>query len=146
MPLSEVRAVERCHNASDHVRLTFDDGGTPAQVGSVLDPLRRNRVSSTRPRLLRPPFGAGALSRRLARIAHDSGHRVCRWTTGTYDWDDQTPVVMTRRVRYGDYRSAPIAAGGGNDLMHGTGRYTAAGSQRIIDGIRARKLGLQPLG
>lgn len=199
MTLAQARAVERCHNTTDHVRLTFDDGGSAAQVGSILDTLRRNRVrgtfffrgdwaarhpalfdrirrsghwignhtyshpplsrtterevvrqlrlgtaATTTPRLLRPPFGAGALSSRLARIAGDSGYRLCRWTTDTYDWDDQTPVVMARRVRYGDHRSAPVAAGG-NILMHGTGRHTAPGLQRIIDAVRAKGLTLQPL-
>jgi hypothetical protein len=46
---------------------------------------------------------------------------------------------MVERVRHGDYRTPPIAAGG-NILMHGQGRYTASGLQQIIDAVRAKGL------
>jgi hypothetical protein len=51
---------------------------------------------------------------------------------------------MARRVRFGDYRSASIAAGG-NVLMHGTGRYTASGLQAIIGAVSDTGLRLEPL-
>ncbi len=51
---------------------------------------------------------------------------------------------MAERVRYGDDLTPPVEAGG-NILMHGSGRYTSSGLQKIIDAVRARRLVLDPL-
>jgi hypothetical protein len=51
---------------------------------------------------------------------------------------------MVERITYGDFRSAPISAGG-NILMHGHAKHTAPGLQKIINAVRAKKLTLQPL-
>ena len=107
--------------------------------------IRRGVNATTTPKLLRPPFGAGALTSRLQSLAAGQGYRLCRWTVDTFDWDSATPATMRERVVTGDYRSAPIDAGG-NVLMHGTARYTSAGGlQAVIDGVRARNLTFQPL-
>lgn len=44
MPLAEVHRVEHCGNTTDRVWLSFDDGGSPEQVTSILDTLKRNNV------------------------------------------------------------------------------------------------------
>ena len=199
MTLAAIKQIERCANTTDNVWLTFDDGGSKAQITSILATLKRNNVKAQfffrgdwaaknaalfktikssghvignhtdthpalsrmgktslvkqitggtaatgTPKLLRPPFGAGAFTTRLQDVARGQGYELCRWTTDTYDWDGPSTSLMVERVRYGDYRSAPIAAGGVL-LMHGHGKNTAPGLQRIIDAIKARKLKLPPL-
>lgn len=199
MSLPEIRRIEACHNKGPHVWLTFDDGGSPEQVGRILRTLRRNAVRgrffftggwgrehpallrriaadghllgnhtathaalsavpapevsrqiragtspTTSPKLLRPPFAAGALTTRLQRLAAARGHRLCRWTVDTYDWQGPTAGRMAERVRFGDELTPPVQTGG-NILLHGTGRHTSTGLQRIIDAVRARRLTLDPL-
>lgn len=199
MSAATVQQIERCHNATNDVWLTFDDGGSPAQVASILATLSRNNVkarfffrgdwaranptllprikaaghiignhTSTHrslsrestaavlkqvdagtaatgsPKLLRPPFGAGALTTKLQRDVQQRGYQLCRWTTDTYDWDSTTVPQMVERITYGDYRSAPVTAGG-NILLHAHGKHTAPGLQKIINAVRAKKLRLQPL-
>jgi peptidoglycan/xylan/chitin deacetylase (PgdA/CDA1 family) len=194
-----IRQIERCGNTTSNVWLTFDDGGSKAQITSILATLKRNNVkgqfffrgdwarknpalfrsltaaghvignhtdthpalsrmgktnlvkqigqgtaATGTPKLLRPPFGAGAYTTRLQDVARGQGYELCRWTTDTYDWDGPSTALMVERVRYGDYRSPPIAAGG-VILMHGHGKNTAPGLQKIIDTVRAKKLKLQPL-
>ncbi len=191
--------IERCHNATDRVWLTFDDGGSSTQVRRILATLSSNDVrgrffftgawaatnpalmrqiraaghllgnhsyshaalsevpkaevlrqidrgvrATTSPRLLRPPFAAGALTSRLDSIAASRGYRLCRWTVDTYDWHGVTAARMAERVRHGDELTPPIARGG-NILMHGTGRHTSTGLQRIIDAVEAKGLELEPL-
>ncbi|MEV4638124.1 polysaccharide deacetylase family protein [Actinoplanes sp. NPDC049548] len=199
MSPAAIQRIERCGNTSNDVWLTFDDGGSAAQVTSILATLKRNNVkarfffrgdwarenpalfkkikdaghvvgnhTSTHPalsrmgetsvgkqidkgtaatgspRLLRPPFGAGAFTTRLEQIAQAKGYRLCRWTTDTYDWDGPSTARMVERIKYGDYRSAPVTAGG-VILMHGHGKHTAPGLQKIIDTVRAKHLRLAPL-
>jgi len=199
MTAAVIQQIERCFNTTSDVWLTFDDGGSEAQVTSILATLKRNNVKAQfffrgdwarangalfaqikaaghvignhtsthpalsrmseanlvkqidagtaatgEPKLLRPPFGAGAFTTRLQGIAQGQGYELCRWTTDTYDWDGPSTALMVERVEYGDYRSAPITAGG-VILMHGHGENTAPGLQEIIDVVKAKKLTLQPL-
>jgi peptidoglycan/xylan/chitin deacetylase (PgdA/CDA1 family) len=199
MTAADLQRIERCGNATGNVWLTFDDGGSKAQVTSILATLKRNNVKAQfffrgdwarnnpalfasliaaghvignhtdshpalsrmgktnlvkqigqgtaatgTPKLLRPPFGAGAFTTRLQDVARGQGYELCRWTTDTYDWDGPSAALMAERIRYGDYRSAPVTAGG-VILMHGHGKHTASGLQRIIDTVRAKKLKLEPL-
>lgn len=197
--MAEIDKIERCHNATDQVWLTFDDGGSPTQVRSILRTLRANHVrgrffftgrwreqtpgllqeiragghlianhtyshvplsqssasdvrwqirhgltAAANPRLIRPPYAAGALTLRLSRLAGPLGYKVCRWTVDTYDWQGPSAATMANRVRYGDYTTPPIQAGG-NILMHGHGENTASGLAGIIRAVRARGLTLEPL-
>jgi peptidoglycan/xylan/chitin deacetylase (PgdA/CDA1 family) len=194
MTLATTHQIERCYHTTNDVWLTFDDGGSAAQVTSILATLKRNNIkgrflfrgdwarknpalfkrieaaghiignhTSTHPalsrlgqksidtqidqgtaatgtpKLLRPPFGAGAFTTRLQEIAALKGYQLCRWTTDTYDWDGPSVTTMVQRITYGDYRSAPISAGG-VILMHGHGKNTAPGLQRIINAVHAKKL------
>ena len=199
MSVPRMQAIERCFNGTDRVWLTFDDGGSPAQVKRILATLRKanvrgrffftgiwarryrtlmkqikreghlvanhsyshaalNKLSkpdahrelrggvrpTTVPRLLRPPFAAGAFTSRLQAIARAHRHRLCRWTVDTYDWQGVSARRMAERIRYGDAKTPPVAAGG-NILMHGTGRNTSTGLRRIIRAVRSRDLVLDPL-
>jgi peptidoglycan/xylan/chitin deacetylase (PgdA/CDA1 family) len=111
---------------------------------NVVAQITQGTAATGSPKLLRPPFGGGAFTTRLQQIAQKQGYQLCRWTTDTYDWDGTSTSVMVERIKFGDYRSAPVSAGG-VILMHGHGEHTAAGLQAIIDTIRAKKLKLQPL-
>jgi peptidoglycan/xylan/chitin deacetylase (PgdA/CDA1 family) len=199
MTMAQIQLIEHCGNTSPDVWLTFDDGGSPAQVNSILATLKRNNVqgrfffrgdwarknaalarairrsghlvenhtdthpalsrmsassivkqmnggvgANSTPKLLRPPFGAGAFTTRLDQVAGTQGYELCRWTTDTYDWEGTSTAQMVERVRYGDYRSAPVGPGG-VILMHGHGKYTSPGLQQIIDTVKARKLSLPKL-
>lgn len=110
----------------------------------VVRQIDRGTRPSPRSRLLRPPFAAGALTSRLRRIAASRGYRLCRWTVDTYDWQGDTAARMAERVRHGDHLTPPVGAGG-NILMHGAGRNTSTGLQRIIDAVKAKGLKLDPL-
>ena len=198
--LRAIQAVEDCGNSTERVWLTFDDGGSRAQVSRILDTLRRadvrgrfmftgtwrsdhprllqrikqdghllgnhtatheplskigrqavrsqirGGIGSTmrRPRVLRPPYGAGAFSARLGRLAAAEGYAVCRWTSDTYDWDRASVDLMVERIDHGDFRTPPLLAGG-NLLMHGTGEHTSGGLSRIIRAVREQGLRLDRL-
>lgn len=199
MSLRRIEQVERCFNPTSRVWLTFDDGGTPAQVGRILHTLARNRVrgrffftgawaaanpgplaairraghllgnhslshsalsavsrdevarqldqgipATTTPRLLRPPFAAGALTTRLQRLTAARGYRLCRWTVDTYDWQGATGARMAERIVHGDDLTPPVGPGG-NILMHGTAPHTSTDLQLIIDAVRRKQLVLDPL-
>lgn len=111
---------------------------------NVVKQIAGGTAATSTPKLLRPPFGAGAFTTRLQDVAQGQKYELCRWTTDTYDWDKTPTAQMVERITYGDYRSAPIAAGG-VILMHGHGKYTAPGLQKIIDAVRAKHLTLQRL-
>jgi peptidoglycan/xylan/chitin deacetylase (PgdA/CDA1 family) len=111
---------------------------------NVIAQMQQGTAATGTPKLLRPPFGAGGFTTRLQKIVESQGYRLCRWTTDTYDWDNTSTSLMVERIKFGDYRSAPIRAGG-VVLMHGHGEHTASGLQAIIDTIRAKKLRLEPL-
>lgn len=137
------RLLRSGHFVANH---SYDHPALSKQSSAeVVRQIRRGVQATTTPRLLRPPFGAGALTSRLQNLAGAQGYRLCRWTVDTFDWDQATPAGMRERVVTGDYRTPPIAAGG-NVLMHGTARYTSVGGlQAVIDGVRARHLTMQPL-
>lgn len=101
-------------------------------------------VGATPPRLLRPPFAAGALSSCLLGLAAEKGLRLCRWTVDTYDWQGPSVTRMVERIRTGDELTPPIAPGG-NILMHGAGPNTARGLEQIIDAVLAEGLQLERL-
>jgi peptidoglycan/xylan/chitin deacetylase (PgdA/CDA1 family) len=112
-----------------------------AEVGRQMS---RGIAATTKPRLLRPPFAAGALSARLEGLAAARGYRLCRWTVDSYDWQGPTGARMAERVRFGDEMTPPIRAGG-NILMHGTAPHTSGELQLIIDAVRRAHLVLDPL-
>lgn len=113
-------------------------------AAAVLAQIDRGTRPSFGPRLLRPPFAAGALTNRLQSLAATRGYKLCRWTVDTFDWQGPTAARMVERIRHGDELTPPIASGG-NILMHGTAPHTSTGLQQIIDAVRAQGLTLDPL-
>lgn len=126
------------NHTADHAALT--------KVGwrEVLRQIAGGVTPTTRPALLRPPFGAGAFTSRLVSLAASAGQSVCRWTMDTWDWDGSSASVIVERVRHGD-RLSPPAAAGGVILMHGYGAHTAQALQGVIDAVRAKGLTLDRL-
>ena len=96
------------------------------------------------PRVLRPPYGAGAFTARLAALARQQGYTLCRWTTDTFDWQEPGAAIMSERLRYGDAVTAPVGPGG-VVLMHSSHASTITAVQRIVDTIRAKGLRLDRL-
>ena len=126
-------------NHSDtHAALSRESGA------AVLRQLDHGIRATTAPKLLRPPFAAGAFTHRLDSLVAMRGYRLCRWTVDTYDWQGVSPARMVERIRRGDELTPPIAAGG-NILMHGTAPHTSYGLQRIIDAVRIERLALDRL-
>ncbi len=113
---------------SDAAVLREIDGGVPA---------------TTSPMLLRPPFGAGAMSKRLVSLAARKGYKICFWTVDSRDWEGHSAQTITGRIVGGDSRS-PRAEAGGVVLMHAQRPNTAAALPSIIQGLRARGLQLEP--
>ncbi|MFZ0158007.1 MAG: polysaccharide deacetylase family protein [Kineosporiaceae bacterium] len=198
-PASDVSAQERrtiltCHRNTSAVALTFDDGGTAAQVTRIVTQLDRakirgrffvrgdwaranprlvtyitahghdigNHTSSHRqltavsdatmrseiargakatgqPRLFRPPYGAGAFTKRVNAAARAHGLKVCFWGVETRDWTGASAAALAAAVRYGNADTPPVFTGG-VILLHIHGRNTAAALPGIIAAIKARGL------
>jgi len=102
-------------------------------------------VSATStPKLIRPPYGAGAYSQRITNDAAALGYRVCHWTTDTSDYAGLSATTIINKVLYGDAVTAPARAGG-SVLMHMSGANTPAALPGLIRGMRAKGLLLEPL-
>lgn len=105
----------------------------------------RGKTKYANTNLMRPPYGATSTT--VRRAIADLHGRQCLWTVDTMDWSKRYTLSandIVRRVRYGDHWTRPVYAGG-VVLMHGTGRYTVAALQGVIDAVKARGLKLQPL-
>lgn len=111
---------------------------------SVLSQIDRGTRPTAQPRLLRPPFAAGAFTSRLQSLAATRGYKLCRWTVDTYDWQGASIARMIERIQRGDDVTPPVSPGG-NILMHGTAPHTSYGLQRIINAVRDEGLALDPL-
>lgn len=94
--------------------------------------------------LLRPPFGAGAYTRRLDDLATSLGLALCTWTVDTRDWTGSSAATIIRRVRHGDAITPPVKAGG-VVIMHMNGEHTGHALPGVIHAIRARGLHLHSL-
>jgi peptidoglycan/xylan/chitin deacetylase (PgdA/CDA1 family) len=187
--------IRTCYDLSPRIWLTFDDGGTPAQVMRILAVLRAERVraiffptgvwaaahpdlvrrmvrdghllgnhtydhadlmtltdasagwdirhgvrsTATPGPLLRPPYGSGAYTFRLYRLAAEQGQRLCSWTVDTRDWTGASEATIVRRVRTGDMWTPPVGRGG-VVLMHMSGKHTGEALPGVISAIHGRGL------
>lgn len=95
------------------------------------------------PKLLRPPFGAGAWSTRVVDAIAANGHATCRWTADTRDWTERPAAAMAAAVRWGDDFSPPVEAGG-VILMHAN-HFAPAKLQAVIDAVKDRGLVMEPI-
>ena len=100
--------------------------------------------ATSSPKLIRPPYGAGAYSQRITNDAAALGYRVCHWTTDTSDWAGVSATTIINKVLYGDAVTSP-ARPGGVVLMHMSGANTPAALPGLIRGMRAKGLVLEPL-
>ena len=100
--------------------------------------------ATSTPKLIRPPYGAGAYSQRITNDAAAMGYRVCHWTTDTSDYAGVSATTIINKVLYGDAVTAPARAGG-SVLMHMSGANTPAALPGLIRGMRAKGLLLEPL-
>ncbi|MGZ4594116.1 MAG: polysaccharide deacetylase family protein [Actinomycetes bacterium] len=197
---STQQQIEHCYSESRAVWLTFDDGGSPAQVNRILDVLRHEHVraiffpigswAAAHPdllrrmardghlvgnhthdhvdlakvsdakggwqvthgepsvvapaHLLRPPFGAGAYTGRVQRLAASNGDRLCTWTVDTRDWTGSSAATIVRRVSHGDAITPHVKAGG-VVIMHMNGDHTGQALPGVIKAVRARGLALHSL-
>ena len=110
---------------------------------AIKSQIRRGVQGNTTRKLLRPPYGGGAFTARLQKIAKNMGYAVCYWTVDTRDWDAKaSPSARTivNRVIKGDKYSPPVKKGG-VILMHGTSRFGVEATPEIIRHIK--KLGLK---
>lgn len=107
--------------------------------------IRRGVDATTTPRVMRPPFAAGAFSQRVRRLAGEQGYTVCRWTADSADWSELSSASqIVRRVRFGDRLSPPLQRSGVL-LLHSTVSSTAAALPRIIDAVRQKGYALPRL-
>jgi peptidoglycan/xylan/chitin deacetylase (PgdA/CDA1 family) len=90
------------------------------------------------PKMLRPPYGAGAEAQRVVDRIAAAGYATCRWSVDTRDWAGYTPEQMADAVRYGNSFTPPVYAGG-VILMHAT-HFSPAKLQAVIDAVHARDL------
>jgi peptidoglycan/xylan/chitin deacetylase (PgdA/CDA1 family) len=117
----------------DHLAMnTLSDAQIAEQIAGGPQPTRGA------PKLLRPPYGAGAEATRIVDRIAAAGFSTCRWTTDTRDWADYTPSQMADAVRYGNPFTPPVHAGG-VILMHAT-HFSPAKLQAVIDAVHARDL------
>jgi peptidoglycan/xylan/chitin deacetylase (PgdA/CDA1 family) len=140
------------NHVSPAIRAVLEDGGFTIN-DHTRDHLPMNKMSDAQireqisggprtttgaPKMLRPPYGAGAEADRVVQRIADAGYATCRWTVDTRDWAGYTPAQMADAVRYGNSFTPPVYAGG-VILMHAT-HFSVARLQAVIDAVRARGL------
>lgn len=162
--IARAEAIERCFNATDRVWLTFDDGGSEAQVRAILSTLARNGVrgrffftgawAQEHPGLLaeieraghllgnhsfsHPPLGRASAAEVLREI--DEGVRS---TT--------SPMLLRPPSGSGAFtgRLASLAASRGYRLCRwtvNTGDHRGASVEQIVERIRVGDEITPPLG
>lgn len=92
------------------------------------------------PKMLRPPYGAGAEATRVVDRIAAAGYATCRWSVDSRDWAGYTPSQMGDAVQYGNSFTPPVYAGG-VILMHAT-HFSPAKLQAVIDAVHARGLAI----
>lgn len=111
---------------------------------SVQWQISHGSAATSSPKLVRPPYGAGAYTQRVTNVAGGVGYRVCHWTTDTSDYAGVSSSTIINKVIRGDSVTAPVPAGG-VVLMHMSGANTPAALPGLIKAIRAKGLVLEPL-
>lgn len=106
--------------------------------------IRYGQSSNSYPKLLRPPYGAGAFTVRLYNLAQEQGYLLCDWGTDTRDWAGASASLITKRVVQGDSMT-PAAQAGSTILMHLKNTQTRYALSAMIKGLRARGLTFDPL-
>ena len=129
----------RARRRQPHLRSPRPD---PVSNAALQWEIRNGPQVSGTPKLLRPPYGAGAFTARIRKAAAQHGLQVCFWTVDTRDWAGASARTIVRRVLRGD-STTPPARKDGVVLMHMFGAHTVAALQPMIDGLRARHIKLE---
>ena len=108
-------------------------------VTSAISEIVHGQPASTNPKLIRPPYGAGAYTSRLFTIAQAQGYRLCHWGVDSRDWDGVSVAVIVNKLVRGDAYTAPVRAGD-VVLMHLTNTKTASALPTVIKSLRAKSL------
>ena len=87
------------------------------------------RITGTRPRLVRPPFGQ--VDGDVRAVARARGQALVLWNVDPLDWKDHTASTVARRVVAHARRGSII-------LTHDVWPSTRHAYARIIDGLRAK--------
>jgi peptidoglycan-N-acetylglucosamine deacetylase len=157
--------IAKCYNTANNVWLTFDDGytsqanlnqiraaghyvenhtNTHASLNQVSNATVNSEIAygqaaNTSPRLLRPPYGAGAYTSRLYYLAQSRGYRLCHWSSDTSDWSGVSWRTIVNKAYYGDALTAPVGAGDPL-LMHLTNTQTRYALPTLITRLRDKGL------
>ncbi len=111
---------------------------------SVYSQIARGQAANTNPKLLRPPYGAGAYTSRLYYLAQAKGYRLCGWSVDSADWAGVSAATIVNKVIHGDAATAPARAGD-PVLMHLTNTQTRYALPALINALRAKHLVLPRL-
>lgn len=93
-------------------------------------------IAGVKTDLYAPPYGE--VDQRIARVAHQTGHRTIMWTVDTIDWQRPAPSVIVQRV-------VPRVRPGTIVLMHPT-EPTLAALPTIIESLLADGWKIVPIG
>lgn len=110
---------------------------------AIKSQIKRGVQGNTTRKLLRPPYGGGAFTSRVQKIAKSMGYSMCYWTVDTMDWSTKaspSAKSIVNRVVRGDKYSPPVKKGG-VILMHGTSAFGVKATPEIIK--RIKELGLK---
>ncbi len=110
---------------------------------AIKSQIKHGVQGNTTRKLLRPPYGGGAFTSSLQKIARDMGYSMCYWTVDTMDWSTKaspSAKSIISRVMHGDKYSPPVKKGG-VILLHGTSAFGVKATPKIIK--RIKKLGLK---
>lgn len=111
---------------------------------SVTSEIRYGQGADTNPKLLRPPYGAGAYTTRLYNLAQAQGYRLCHWSSDSADWSGVSAATIVNKAVRGDSLTAPVRAGD-PVLMHLTNTQTRHALPTLIKALRAKGLVLDKL-
>lgn len=122
---------------------------THASLNQISDTAIRSEITyggptNTSTKLLRPPYGAGALTTRVYHLAASQGFKLCHWTTDSSDWSELDASGIVNKVVNGGWVTEPARAGG-VVLMHLNGNHTAAALPTVIRRLKAEDLTFEKL-
>lgn len=110
-----------------------------ASTPAVRSEIANGQGSNTNPKLLRPPYGAGAYTTRLYSLAQAQGYRLCHWASDSRDWSGVSAATIVDKAVHGDALTAPVRAGD-PVLMHLTNTQARNALPSLIRALRAKGL------
>jgi peptidoglycan/xylan/chitin deacetylase (PgdA/CDA1 family) len=114
--------------------------------GAIKREIAKGVESTNSPKLLRPPYGAGAFDMRVQSVAKNMGYQMCFWTVDTRDWAGPSASTIIKRVKRGQKGITQPVKAGGVVLMHMHPKNTSKALPGVIKAVRSKGLELPPLG